>query len=283
MRPLPRFWSPREAPVTLPDGRQWLLRVWGWSATSAQDAATVAAERLRVLAGHLTARTMPEGWYYPRTPPREEVLTEVHDGAGELVGVVTRNRYGAEVLNTEVVLVADLDLPQEPARRRRWPFGRAAEPATPDPQTEALHRCTRFAAEHPAYGVRTYRTRAGLRLLVTGTGLAPDSGGAAGLLADLRSDPLYAALCQAHGTYRARLTPKPWRCGHRSLSIPWPHRDEVDRRVAARWVHEYLTRSEGYATCRLLSVAGPEPAEGEVRLVRLHDEVTRASTGAPLA
>ena len=31
------------------------------------------------------------------------------------MGVITRNRYGAEVLNTDAVLIADIDLP-EPVR-----------------------------------------------------------------------------------------------------------------------------------------------------------------------
>ena len=59
--------------------------------------------------------------------------------------------------------------------------------------------------------MRAYRTRHGFRLLVSGADAHPASERARTLMAEMRSDPLYMLLCRVHDTYRARLTPKPWR------------------------------------------------------------------------
>ena len=79
-----------------------------------------------------------------------------------------------------------------------------------------------FARRHPDLGVRVYRTAAGLRVLVTGASAPPASDRARELLTELGSDPLYVELCSTHDSYRARLTPKPFRVGERALSVSWP-------------------------------------------------------------
>ena len=121
---------------------------------------------------------------------REETLTELTGEDGALLAVVTRNRYGAEVLNTERALFADIDVPELAKRRRRRGGGGGrgllaglrrmivgappespqdlaapslsrAEPAPPEDPDElmAAEPVCEFAQHHPELGVRLYRTR----------------------------------------------------------------------------------------------------------------------------
>ena len=111
MRPLPQHWQLASAEVEH-EGRRFPLRIWGWSAESAADAAMRAQHRLAAAVDQLT-RGRAGFDYYPRTPVRAEVLHEVRGADGALIGAVTRNRMGVEVLNTDVLLVADVDLPPQ--------------------------------------------------------------------------------------------------------------------------------------------------------------------------
>lgn len=302
MKSIPRFWTTAEDDVRTPAGTTLALRIWGWSTTSLADAASVAAERLRQVSAAASRGERLASWaYYPRLPLREETLAEVTTQDGTLLGIVTRNRYGAEVLNTDRILIADIDLPEEVqpphprqgrspglvgrllGRNRREEPGTNLEPgAVGDGLRAAIERIDRFAAAHQDLGVRTYRTAAGLRVIVTGGDLPAGSLAAESALRELDSDPLYVRLCTTHETYRARLTPKPWRCGWASATIPWPH-EATQRARAERWLEGYTERSDGFATTRLLSSTGPLANPEEAQLLTLHDGVTRAEQDLPLA
>lgn len=266
MRAIPRFWQPASAEVEH-DGRRFPLRVWGWSTDSPTEASLRARHRLAAAVEQLT-RGRPGFDYYPRSPLREEGLHELTAGE-RVVGVVTRNRMGVEVLNTDVLLIADIDLPQP-----RGLFRRRA----PDP-SPALDVVARWAASHPAVGVRTYRTAAGLRVLMSGLPAGPPD---LETLVELGSDELYVRLCGTHETSRARLTPKPYRVGMPRIPVSWPYVDGAER-TAAQWLAAYSRACAGYAVCELLSVTGPSPGEGEAALVDLHDRASLAGSGLPLA
>ena len=312
------------------------LTVWGWSTESEADAARVARERLAEALARIAVegRLPPGRGYYPRMPLREPVLEEVEAGSGALLGVVTRNRMGCEVLCTDLLFIADVDAPQlEDVTARRpgsglgsamaaglgarrgegvggffrrllsgdpapTPMAPADEPdadaadadvTSPRPgdtsvaESLACEPVWEFARRHPDLGVRVYRTAAGLRVLVTGASAPPASGRARALLTELGSDPLYVELCSTHDSYRARLTPKPFRIDHRALSVPWPFADDAARAAAEEWVAEYDARAAGFAVCRLISASGPVPGPDEQRLVVLHDSRCRVGERLPLA
>lgn len=316
MRTLPKFWTTVEGQARQVDGRTFALRMWGWSTSSLADAAAVAGQRLSQAQAKAAAGQELESWkYYPRLPLREEILAEVVSADEALLAVVTRNRYGAEVLNTDLFLIADIDLPDGTQRDLAGPapaqrggffsrfFGRrGAEPqdpgpastppaslapgevaATSSPQERAvLERIARYAASNPTLGVRTYSTAAGFRVLVTGGDFPPGTEAAEAVLQALDSDPVYVLLCATHQTYRARLTPKPWRCDHGALSIPWPHPEELEAN-SQQWKTQYAEKSASWATTRLLSVVGPAPSAQEAQVIELHDGVTRATEDLPLA
>ncbi|NLG22069.1 MAG: hypothetical protein GX555_11655 [Actinomycetales bacterium] len=293
MRPLPRFWTTARGRATDQDGRPLDLTIWGWSTASIAEAAAVAADRLAQTRERLAAGQRLQSWaYYPRMPLREETLAEITAPDGTLLAIVSRNRYGAEVLNTDLFLVADVDLEEEPRSAESGGgllgrlFGRKDRPPGLGPsgaEQEALERVARFAAANPHLGVHTYRTAAGLRVLVTGGDLPPGTSAAEAVLQQLDSDPIYVKLCSTHQTYRARLTPKPWRCGQRALSEPWPYADERRAEAARRWLERYEAVGPAWATTRWLSSTGPEPSAAEAQVIAWHDRVTRAREELPLA
>lgn len=257
--------------------------MWGWSHTSMAEAAGVARERIALLVRQ--GGSLPDDQYYPRAPLREEVLEEIHGPDGQLHAVITRNRYGAAVLNTDAVLIADIDLPEPSSKPLAGMvarlLGRSPSPSTaPEDQARAL--ISRFASHHPSWGVQVHRTFGGFRVMVTGTGAGPTSAVAAGILTELESDPIYVTLCATHETYRARLTPKPWRVGWRSLNDSWPRSAEAQRKAEA-WIRRYQQLSAGYAVCRREAVLGPPPNPVEALVLRRHDLLTGADSGLPLA
>ncbi|OYO15547.1 hypothetical protein CGZ98_03830 [Enemella evansiae] len=286
MRPLPRFWAVREDIVRGPDARDQLIRMWGWSTDSLADATRVAGERVARLA---ETWRLGRRWdeYYPRIPLREEVLGDLTTGDGTLVGVVTRIRYGAEVLNTDALLIADLDLPADTGWTFwRGLFGRGPDPAAVAAAEEPIRaRVAALVARRPDWGIHLYRTAAGFRLLVTGSGAEPAGPVAAAVLAELGSDEVYARLCASHQTYRARLTPKPWRAEKKlGALVRWPPGDPKRERRYRDWIARYDRAAAAYATCRLEERRGPGPAtEAEWLLLTTHDRVTRAESGLPLA
>jgi hypothetical protein len=211
---------------------------------------------------------------------------------GEQVLVLTRNRYGAEILNTDRILIADVDLPEleEPTSDGllRRMFRRSSTPADPvtepPPVVERLDALAQWARTNSDLGVIAYRTASGLRVFVTGVDEPASSARGDQILAELGTDPIYRELCRTHGTFRARLTPKPWRLPR--IKAPrdrWPYADDWVERRFQRWLAEYEAAGRGYAVCRRLSTHGPAPSTLEAQTIQLHDDRTRATTGLPLA
>lgn len=80
---------------------------------------------------------------------------------------------------------------------------------------------------------------------------------------NLYADPLYMRLCKFQATFRARLTPKPWRV-------------EADE-AAARFVYDRITgivlpEWRSYAVCRLIEVTGQQTILPEFeKVIQIHD------------
>ncbi len=258
--------------------------------SSTADALAVAQDRLRsaLISDRAGER---QGGYYPRTPLREPILDELIIG-GEPVVIVTRNRYGAEILNTDRVLIADVDLPeleQRPAGGLLRRLFRRSEPdddasSEPPVVVERLGMIARWSAANPILGVIVYRTASGLRVFVTGIDEPATSARGEAILTELGADPIYRELCRTHGTFRARLTPKPWRLPRTKSPIErWPFADEATQRRFQRWLDGYTAAARDYAVCRRLAAYGPAPSTMEEQVIRLHEDRTGVSTSFPLA
>lgn len=287
MELFPRYWESAEEQVRDASGRTFLLRIWGWSTSSPGRAAAAARQRLS-LAVQKVRSGEPGEQYYHRNPVREEVLREIRTPDGTLIGIISRNSYGAQILNTDQILIADVDAPAAMKSRRPRGLGRffRRPRAEQDPETAdrpVLARIEEFARARTHLGVYVYRTAAGFRVLISGVHAPPDSDYAKEILTALASDPLYARLCAVHRNYRARLTPKPWRCGIQALALQWPWADGRAEQDAARWLESYQARSAGYTVCRRIRQGSTAVSPEEQLLLQIHDEAVLGPPDQPLA
>ena len=258
---------------------------WGWSNDSLEAARKAAREKAERVAQHLRMTQRPPDRYsYGTRPLREQVLRSMPRTDGSLAAAITRNQYGCLVLNTAGAMFVDIDIPElEPPPSRGFLFFRKPKPV---PEEEIvrphLQRVEHWSAARPDWSWRIYRTRAGLRLLATHA--LVDPGTAEPIFKALGTDPLYQKLCANQKSFRARLTPKPWRIDHHIASVKWPWPNEKVEASFNRWEKTYLEKSANFATCRFLKAIGPATVHPEISpLIELHDQSTKAHASLNLA
>lgn len=250
-----------------------------------------ALQRTRVCAGsnHSEAEAQDEArrrlaWVRLRiageAPPRREAGYEadIREPVLEALSeeaVITRNRYGAHVLNCARLPILDVDHP--PLRFRDW-FSRKTPEWAEGRMREALGQLGRKPGLGHL-GFRLYATAQGFRVIVLGQEALPSESVMPRLVRALHVDPLYWTLCRKQACYRARLTPKPHRIQVPRLRLPFPLPEDRRPDLEA-WLETYETRSHRFATCRFLGAFGPEPAHP---LVALHDQRSGAHSTRTLA
>jgi hypothetical protein len=318
---VPQYWAEGRAQARQPN-RQVTVRRFGWSDTSQADAQATADARAqealrRVLAGERLPPRDPRVPYNGADglPIREEIVSR-HGPT-----VITRNSYGARCLNTPNVLFADVDFPDAStlpcgcvlvlgalviasvvawrAEAEAWAillavlallamlFATRSDRAWRYPNDVARARIARFAAARPDWGFRVYRTPAGLRILVTHQPFEPDGPAVRDLFKALGVDPLYAKMCFNQQCFRARVSPKPWRIGigHHLRPRPgvWPvHPDRLPMRN--EWIATYEAAATGFAACEFIETVGSGIVHNEIApVVKLHDDLCRATSGLPIA
>ena len=261
---------------------------WRWSSTSIAEAQSLALDAAQKVAERFRHGDYPthRDSYYPNRPFREQVLREIKNGAGEISAVITRNTYGCIVLNTAQVMFVDIDLPQPKPPRGflNRLLGKPPVPPPGNPQAEAITRIENWTRANSDWGWRLYRTRAGLRLLATQALIRPDCEAAGAVFEALGADKIYRKLCENQKCFRARLTPKPWRCGLHSKPERWPWADSRREQKFQKWEAQYQSCSANRATCELLRTLGnPDVHPAIAPIVTLHDEMSRAATKLELA
>lgn len=202
---------------------------------------------------------------------REEILQVVDDK-----NIITRNHYGAQVLNSETLLFLDIDKPK--------PAGLAGlfKKSAPGGDKEKIFDMVRKQAQSSKYaglGFRIYETYQGARVIVTGKAFDARDRETQSLMNDFNVDPLYAAICRKQGCFRARLTPKPYRMNMKAYKVKYP-REAMDIQFDG-WLQTYEQAGRGFSVCRFVENAGA--SHGTSEAVRLHDEVTGTNQNLPLA
>ncbi|MGE3637551.1 MAG: hypothetical protein AB7G28_03270 [Pirellulales bacterium] len=278
---IPSHWTRGTATIRLPDGREFPLTVWGWANDKAA-AQRIAAERLQRVQDRFRSGDWPDWYAYGSRPLREEILQTFHaDGAAEPVAIVTRNGYGTQVLNTSSLLFLDIDRPLPTLRQRlpRWLGGKPAPTGE-----EILFRLRRALEAHAPTTFRIYQTAWGWRVAAVDREFNPTSDSTQSLMRATDTDPYYMRLCQVQQSFRARLTPKPWRCHVAPPTSQYPRTDEQAQRQFAAWLRDYEQKTTGHATCRYLETVGTsKPNSTLASLLELHDTVTRSHEPLPLA
>jgi hypothetical protein len=278
---IPKFWERAVGDAQAPDGSPVELIAWGWSHEGRDEARGRAADRLRKMIARVRSGERLTRYPYATGALREEIVEEVVDSGGETLGLITRNAYGALVLNVRDVMFIDVDLPAPPSGQfLRRLFGGESSAAAANRILERVKTALRNTSDAT---FRIYRTAAGFRLLASSRSFDPLSSEAEKVMAAVGADPSYVQLCRAQKSFRARLTPKPWRCA--CPDPPGKHpRDEESQQRFLRWLTQYETKCAQKRVCEYVDQVGGAPvAERVGPLVRLHDEMTRVHAALPLA
>lgn len=283
---IPRYWAKENASDANGGGESFWA--WGWSFENVAAAKDLALARAWKFRDAFTQGQRLDNYDYPESPLREEIIESVGPEGAESI-LITRNRYGALILNCRDICFADVDFdqPLSPgfldsllllfSAARREERARAAE-------AEALGQVREWHRKNSGSAVRIYRTAAGFRLLFTDRTYSPTAPETDTLFDALGTDPLYRRLTTKQECFRARLTPKPWRCGLTAPPnrYPWEEEGAEDRYRA--WVQTYEAETKRYAVCRLVEVLGSDRIEEPMAsVVALHDEYTASDRDAELA
>lgn len=189
--------------------------------------------------------------------------------------IVTRNRYGALVLNSTDTMFIDVDSFKMSFMKLFFRRGKTDK----DFMLAAIEK----AASKPAYsqlGFRIYETYKGYRVLVSGYHYPVRSKETKSILKDFNGDRLYNYMCDKQNCYRARLTPKPKRVDLKSHKIIFPDRSHEEQIALDNWLNEYEYKSQRYSTCNLVKEIGFVSA---TRVIEYHDRISKVTTDYPLA
>lgn len=330
---IPKHWSRADSEATTPEGKRVRFHVWRGSVSDPSEAEAAAKEAVERMAARIrSGQGFPERYAYGDRPLREELVQEIAPTGSGPAAAITRNSYGALVLNTDRLFFIDVDAPAERAapsyspvassggRSFLWDIlekliGReasslpgfvvtllervlgpsgvqtaSAPPPPPAPRaggersSPQLQRLRSFVASRPDWRVRVYRTNAGMRYLVTHAPFSATDGEAESVMRELGADEQYVKLCRVQKSFRARLTPKPWRVGVENPPVTFPYENGGNEAEMRTWESRYDRASDRYATCQFLEEVGSGAAHPELAsLVTLHDQKTKAGSGLPLA
>lgn len=283
---VPRFWH-REwvrVPSLFSDGTTWSIPRWGWSETSQDEAEKMAAERCwqTKQKWNANANQNSNDWYrgkdYFGQPPREEIIQEVNNAEGGVDGWVSRNRYGVLVLNTDVLLMIDVDKKETPMRKAasglwaKWFGGQVLSE-----EQRLIELCK--SQNHDSF--RLYRTYAGWRVLMVNRSVEGVTSEAVEIMKRFPVDPFYLKLCDRQQCFRARLTAKPWRIGVARCGYDYPRQPIVEP-FFNKWEQEYNQAATKFRVCE--KIFGLDaPCERLRQLVELHDSLCQVSANLPLA
>lgn len=286
---LAKYWTRETSEAINSNGRHVRATARGWSNDSMQAARSVARDIAQRLAQSIYP-TRDRQYLYGDRPLPEPVLQEFQSA------VVTRNVYGAEVLNTSDLMFIDVD--KQPIQNNsakpsalkmglRAFFGKSPAPAEFAPPAQKDHpevRKIQSVADRNNLTGRIYSTAAGYRVLITSSSFRPGDSAAEDMLRQFGSDPLYIRLCRLQESFRARLTPKPWRCGLRNPPVMFPFETPLEQSRFDAWEKTYAGASGRFATCRFMASFGSgRVVSGFEELVRYHDRETKAASSLPLA
>ena len=218
-----------------------------------------------------------------KADPQEDYATPICEELCHTIdekNLVTRNRYGALVLNSEELLFLDVD--KVPYTFKEM-LKRLFRLSVPDARERLITELEHFLhlPEFQGVGMRVYATSRGFRILLSLPGLETlKSPLMPGLFRQFHTDPLYAELCCRQQCFRARLTPKPARMGMKTMiKFHFPYAEE-NKDAIAGYLAEYEKKSGEYAVCRLIAQLGKRftsPA------IEYHDKITGCGKRLPLA
>ena len=255
------------------------LNCWAGSEISEDDAKEKAYLKLQQWISRLAQGKNIGDYEYQNGEIREQLIEEIYNDEQRLIAGITRNRYGALVLNTDAVVFVDIDIPS-------YTFGewfKSLFGKKTDKRKQTLEHIKSCHANYPKLNFIIYETFAGFRVIITGHNYAINSVETTRLFQALQADRLYTTLCKVQQCFRARLTPKPWRCHSARPPYYFP-RDTIQQQSFDNWLNQYQINSENYAVCYKIEQLGKHLlSSDEARIIALHDEYVLENQRLPLA
>ncbi|WP_088892382.1 hypothetical protein [Leptolyngbya ohadii] len=195
----------------------------------------------------------------------EPVLSEI-SYEGQRQAVVTRNRYNCLILNCDRLLIVDVDL-ADPEQAEIQDCAASCPVALS--QRQAISALEALVEHSPQLGFRVYKTRNGLRYLCTTQTFDPLEQTTHRIMESLYVDPLYLKLCKFQATFRARLTPKPWRV---------EPGEDTQQFIYDRVTGTVLPTCNRYSVCHLIEILGQQEILPQFEpIIEQHDSYCRVS------
>lgn len=289
-------------------GNGGTLKIRGWSDISLEDARRNAEERaLRVFQALQDDNRETDSYAYGDRPLAEAQLSDSDLSAAPGEAIVTRNRYGALILNTAHLFIADIDTtattsskvnlgkkrelnpthyhPKSEEKKMSWnPWNLFGPSKGPLESHQSVRTRVESVAQNHRFSYRLYQTAGGYRLLITSSLFNPKDARTREIFSELGADEKYIRLTALQECFRARLTPKPWRIKITMPQVVFPFLTEAEQRSIAQWVERYSEGCQKYATATLISAS---TKSGELQqllpIIKYHDEKTRIQLDLPLA
>jgi hypothetical protein len=262
-----KYWVTEKQKLLI-DGVEQDITCYGGSNISIEDARNKAKEKAEKVKRKIKGEKHLFDEY--EVEIREEILQIIDDHS-----IITRNRYGAQVLNVEHLLILDIDKPKAS-------FGDLFKKKDAGQDKLKIFDMIRKLASTPKYqeyGFRIYETYQGARVIVLGKEFDSRDRETGKMMNEFNCDGLYTTLCQKQGCFRARLTPKPQRMKMRRYKVQFPRAG--DDAELQGWLADYERESRNYSVCRFIEQAGARHYLSDV--VHLHDEITGANFRQALA
>ncbi len=262
-----KYWTSERQKVMI-SGEEKEITCYGGSNVSLEDAAVKAKEKMEKLKRKIGGDRSVFKDY--EVEIREEILQILDDHA-----IITRNRYGAKVLNAEALMFLDIDKP----RASLEGLFKKSDLQQDKLKIFELVRKTAAGPKYKDLGFRIYETFQGARVIVLGREFSTKDRSIYDMLGEFNCDPLYTSICRKQGCFRARLTPKPYRMNMKAYKVKYP-RDGEDPEFQ-NWLSAYEQESRNFSVCKFVEQIGASQSVTDV--VRLHDEVTGVNTNRQLA
>jgi hypothetical protein len=260
-----KYWVVEKAKVRI-DGEEKEITCYGGSNNSEQDASARAREKVELIEKKIAGERHAFDSY--EVEIREEIVQSVDEKAA-----ITRNRYGAQVLNVEDLMIMDIDRP----RFSFWDLFRKPK----DGKTRIVEM-VRVLSQKPGYsglGFRIYETHSGIRVIVLGQTFDAKAAETRRMMKEFNCDRLYMLMCRKQDCFRARLTPKPYRMKLKGYKVKFPRTSDEENEFR-QWLGGYEAASRNFRVCKFIEQVGVGSVNDKVRL---HDELVGISGEERLA
>lgn len=274
-----KYWHKEQQIVFDNQQHEYKLNCWAGSEISAEIAKQKAQSRIKLWIERLKLGKSIADYEYFNAEIREELIEEIYNDEQRLIAGITRNRYGALVLNTDALMFVDIDIPS--LTFFEW-FNSLLGKKT-DKRKQTLNYIKSCHANYAKLNFIIYETFAGFRLIITGHDDSINAAKTTALFNVLKADKLYVKLCKVQHCFRARLTPKPWRCQSEKPPYYFP-RDSIQQTLFEHWLEQYQINSEQYVVCYKVEQLGNYSlSSDEARIIALHDDYVLQKKPLPLA